>query len=108
MIEGPTWAYGCGLCNNGIVLAPALTGAVVLHQERLVQSIKGQIIFCECDAGERYRAGLAQRRWKLVEAARRDPKLADYAARLTHPDIEHAEAALERFYAEQPAPTIHE
>ena len=102
-----SWAYGCGLCNNGIISAPDLTGVVSLHLERLVQNIKGQIVFCECDAGVRYRAGLAQRRYKLIEAARRDPKLEEYAARLSHPDIEFAEAALRRYYERLPAPSVH-
>lgn len=72
--NGPTWARGCDACTCGIVLAPELTGAAPLYMERLVQAIDGDITFCTCQAGQRYRVSLLNRRQEIIEQARQSLK----------------------------------
>lgn len=104
---GNDWARGCAKCKFGIASAPPLTGACELNMERLCQAISKQLIFCDCQAGTRYRVFLLNRRQKLIEEARRDPRMQEQARRLTHPDIEVAQARIEQSYEYAPAPTIH-
>ena len=68
----PDWAKGCARCRNGIVLAPELTGAASLYLERLVQAIDGDITFCTCQAGQRYRVSLNNRRLEINRQAKQD------------------------------------
>jgi hypothetical protein len=85
----PAWACGCEHCHYGLVDAPPLTGAANLYLERVVQAIDKMLTFCTCQAGQRYRASLLNRRQAMIEEARRDPRLSKFAARLSHPDIEN-------------------
>lgn len=102
------WARGCAKCKYGIASAPELTRACELHLERLVQMLAGEITFCECQAGIRYHVFLRNRHRKLIEEARRDPRMQAYAAKLTHPDIEVAKSNISVSYAmAQFSPTVH-
>lgn len=101
------WASGCPNCHFGVVSAPERTGAVSLYLERVVQMIGKQIVFCDCQAGTRLHANLKNQRQKLIEEARKDPRMQDYAKRLTHPDIEGAERLVTESYLMRPAPTMH-
>lgn len=101
------WAGGCDKCKYGIVSSPTMTGACNLYLERLVQFIGKQIDFCTCQAGIRYRVHLQNVRQKLIEEARKDPRMVEYAKRLTHPEIEMAEWQITASYLMMPAPTIH-
>lgn len=105
--NGPEWAAGCPSCTYGIASAPELTGAVELHMERLVQHIAGDITYCTCQAGTRYKVYLLNRRQKLIEEARKDARMADAAKRLSHPDIQIAQARIERSYVMAQPPTMH-
>jgi len=88
------WGRGCDKCKYGIVMAPELTGACSLHLERMVQALSKQIIFCECQAGTRYRVFLLNYRQKLIEEARHDKRMAQSANGLTHPEIEWAKVKI--------------
>lgn len=101
------WASGCEHCHYGYVSAPELTGACSLHLERLVQAINKQLTFCECRAGQYGRKFLLDLRQKLIEEARKDPRMQEQARRLTHPDIEIAQSLVTRSYMMMPAPTVH-
>lgn len=101
------WAAGCDKCSYGYVSAPELTGACELYLERLVQAIAKELVFCECQAGVRARVYLLNRRQKLIEEARRDPRMAAQAQRLTHPDIEVAQWRVAESYIMAQPPTIH-
>lgn len=105
--NGPEWAAGCGKCNLGIVSAPPLTRACDLWLERLCQAIAGDVHFCDCEAGIRFRVSLLNRRQALIEEARKDGRMQEQARRLTHPDIEIAQWRIARHYESAPAPTIH-
>jgi hypothetical protein len=70
--NGPTWAKGCGRCKCGILSAPDLTGVAPLHLERLCQAIEKSLMFCECEAGTKYRLDLGRIRNKLIAEANRD------------------------------------
>lgn len=100
------WGAGCDKCNYGIVAAPELTGAVELYLERIVQALNGDITFCECQAGTRYRVSLLNRRQKLIEDARKGKLMAAYAQRQSHPDLELAQKLVLQSY-EAHVPTIH-
>lgn len=84
------WAAGCGKCHHGLAIAPELTGACELHLERLAQAIAGEIVFCECQAGIRYRVFLLNLRQARIEEARKHKSMERWAAKLTHPEIEWA------------------
>lgn len=84
------WGTGCPSCAYGIVSAPELTGACSLYLERIVLMTAGDIQFCECQAGTRYHAALLNRRQILIEEARKDPRMAEQAARLSHVEIDIA------------------
>lgn len=84
------WATGCASCAYGIVSAPELTGACSLYMERIVLMTAGDIEFCECRAGKAHHAALLNRRQKLIEEARKDPRMAEQAARLSHVEIDLA------------------
>lgn len=99
----PEWAAGCPNCTHGIVSAPELTGACSLHLERIVQHMAGDITYCTCQAGTRYRVYLLNRRQKLIEEARRDPRMAAQAARLSHPDLDIAAAHVGSSYRGLPS-----
>lgn len=90
LTSGPEWAHGCEHCQGGIILAPQPTRMVELHMERLVQAIADDITFCTCQAGTRYRVYLLNRRQILIEEARKDPRMAEQAARLSHPELDIA------------------
>lgn len=100
------WAMGCPKCRYGIAAAPELTGSCELYLERLVQAMNGDITFCECKAGIRYRSGLLNRRQVLLEEAKRDPRMAAHAERKSHPDIEQAQRALAQSYTMLKTPPI--
>lgn len=72
MDNGPAWAKGCPSCTHGIVRAPELTGATALYLERLVQAVDGDVVFCTCQAGTRYRVALLNCRQQIIEQQRRD------------------------------------
>lgn len=101
------WAAGCDKCQYGIVAAPELTGACELYLERLVQALAKEIVFCDCQAGTRYRAFLLNRRQKLIEEAKCHPLMVDYAKRGTHLDIEVARIVITNSYTMGAMPTIH-
>lgn len=109
--NGPAWAKGCPKCKFGIVTAPALTRAADLHLERLVQAIDGDITFCDCTAGQRYRVYLLNRYRILVEEARRlaphDKRMMAATVRSSHPDIDIARAAILHAVETAPPPTVH-
>lgn len=105
--NGPAWARGCPKCEFGLISAPELTGACELHMERLCQAINKQLTFCDCQAGTRYRVFLLNRRQKLLEEARQDPRMQEQARRLSHPDIDVAQARINKSYEYAPAPTVH-
>lgn len=101
--NGPEWAHGCDACQYGIVLAPELTGGAEVHLERLIQHNAGDITYCTCQAGTRYRVYLLNRRQKLIEEARKDPRMAAQAARLSHPDLDIAAAHVGSSYRGLPS-----
>lgn len=100
------WAHGCPKCRYGIANATELTGACELYLERLVQALNGDITFCACRAGARYRVYLLNRHRILIEEARRDPRMTAHALRNSHPDIEQAERAIAHSYNMLKVPTI--
>jgi hypothetical protein len=103
----PAWAQGCDKCECGIAFAPDLTGAAPLYMERIIQHLDGSIAYCDCRAGKAYRASLGNRYRKLIEEARKDRRMTDYALRTSHPDIEAARRAIHAVYEAAPPPTIH-
>lgn len=105
-MEDNSWAEGCGSCNYGILSAPALTGAIEFYLERIAQWREGEIEFCTCRAGQCYEVSLKNREQKLFEDARRDPQMANYSSRGTHPDLESARFLI-RQERERQQPTIH-
>lgn len=105
--NGPAWAKGCANCHFGIVSAPELTGAAPLYMERMVQHLDKSLTYCDCRAGKAAYAALGNRYRKLVEEARKDKRMAEFAARTSHPDIEAALRAVHEAYALAPMPTIH-
>lgn len=106
--NGPTWAHGCANCKRGIVTAPELTGACEMYLERLVQAVDGDIVFCECQAGQSYRISLRTRYQKLVEEAKRHPLMGEFVKRKTHPDIDSARWAMAQSVGTMhQAPSVH-
>lgn len=103
----PEWAKGCDQCSCGIVSAPELTGVASLYMERMIQAKDGVLIFCTCQAGQRYRVALLNRYQALIEEARRHPSMLEAARQLTHPDIENTRNAMHAAYEAAPPPTIH-
>jgi hypothetical protein len=73
--NGPTWAKGCTSCQFGIVAAPDLTHAAPLYMERLVQAIDGDITFCACQAGQRYRVSLLNRNRAITSQDKVDERI---------------------------------
>lgn len=102
----PDWANGCDQCKAGIVSSPALTGACELYLERLVQAIDGDIHFCDCKAGIRYRVFLKNRLLFLRAEAKQHKQMGGYAERGSHPDIENARKAIQSSAAYVKAPTV--
>lgn len=88
------WGRGCARCKFGIVSAPQLTGACSLYLERVVLMTAGDIEFCECRAGKAHHAALLNRKQSLIEEARKDPRMAEQAARLSHPELDIAKHLL--------------
>jgi hypothetical protein len=84
------WAVGCDKCKFGIAIAPELTRSCPLHLERLAQFIKSEIVFCDCQAGSRYKVYLLNLKQRLIEEARKDPRMIVWAAKSSHPEIEWA------------------
>ncbi len=93
--NGPSWARGCPNCSHGIAAAPELTGACELYLERLVQACDGDITFCTCQAGIRYRVFLRNRFLFLTDEVKKKPSLSAFIGRNTHPDIESARIAIQ-------------
>ncbi len=93
--NGPSWARGCDKCKCGIASAPELTGACELYLERLVQVIDGDIQFCTCTAGTRYRVFLQNRWLFLMDEVKKTPNLSNFIGRKTHPDIEQSRIAMQ-------------
>lgn len=100
------WASGCEKCKIGIVCAPELTGACELYLERLVQAIDGDITFCDCQAGARYRVYLLNRFQFLKEEARKDGRMTVFVENKSHPDIEAARRAMNSSYEMLKPPPI--
>lgn len=100
------WAAGCANCSYGIVNPPERTGACELYLERLVQAIDGDLTFCTCRAGKACYANLKNRLLFLRSEAKRDPRMASFAERNTHPDIEAARRAMQSGYEFVKAPPI--
>ena len=73
--NGPSWAKGCTSCQFGIVAAPDLTHAASLYMERLVQAIDGDIVFCTCQAGQRYRVSLLNRNRVITQQDKIDERI---------------------------------
>lgn len=103
---GSHWGRGCKECKCGLVGAPELTGACEVYLERLVQAIDGDLEFCACQAGTRYRAFLANRFLFLKGEAKRDRRMAQFVAQNSHPDIESARRAMDGSYGMLKMPTI--
>src|SRR3990172_584166 len=54
---GPAWAYGCSECTFGLVLdAPIPHSSMSLYEIRRMQARDEIIAFCECRAGQAYKA----------------------------------------------------
>lgn len=106
LTSGPEWSHGCEHCSHGIVIAPEPSGACEFYLERIVQMRAGDIVFCECRAGLAYHAALRNRQQERIEEARKDPRMAEQAQRLTHPDIEIAAWRL-RGKADAGIPSMH-
>lgn len=100
------WARGCDKCKFGIASAPELTGACELYLERLVQAIDGDITFCDCKAGVRFRVFLLNRFQFLKEEARKDSRMASFVEKKSHPDIEIARRAMASSYGMVKVPPI--
>lgn len=100
------WARGCPQCKYGILSAPELTGAGSLYLERLVQAIDGDLQFCTCRAGERYKNALRNRLLALRSEAKRDKRMASFVERNTHPDIESTRHAMQNKTGYVKAPRI--
>ncbi len=106
--SGPAWAKGCERCAYGIVASPEVTGAVEFYLERVVQAVDGDLTFCTCKAGERYRLSLLNRHRKLIEDAKKDGRMGEAASRKSHPDIENARAAMLESHGKMArVPTVH-
>ena len=105
--NGPSWAKGCAHCTGGVMSAPDLTGAAPLYMERMVQHLDKSLTLCDCRAGRAYYASLGNRYRKLVEEARQDKRMTEWAARRSHPDIEAARLAVHAAYELAKPPTIH-
>lgn len=103
---GNDWARGCPKCKFGIVSAPEFTGACERYLERLVQAVDGDITFCDCQAGTRYRVYLANRFLLLMDEVKKKGNLAKWIGRKTHPDIETAREAMHRGYSYAKPPTM--
>lgn len=103
---GNHWGRGCKECKYGLVNAPELTGACEVYLERLVQAIDGDLQFCTCQAGTRYRVFLANRFLFLKAEAKRDSRMASFVALNSHPDIESARRAMGSSYGMAKMPTI--
>lgn len=104
--DNNAWARGCGKCKHGIANAPELTGACELYLERLVQALDNELTFCACQAGVAYRAFLLNRFEFLKREAKKDPRMADFAERKTHPDIEAARKCIGSSYGYVKVPPI--
>ena len=102
----PAWANGCEACKCGIISAPELTGAASFYLERLVQAVDGDIVFCTCQAGQRYRTSLSTRFKQLIAEAKADKSATKYAAAKTHVDIESARYAMSKIRGAR-VPTMH-
>lgn len=100
------WALGCPQCSYGLVNAPERSGACELYLERLVQAIDGELTFCTCRAGTCAYANLKNRLLILRGEAKRDGRMASFAERGSHPDIEAARRAMQSGYAYVKAPPI--
>lgn len=100
------WARGCDKCKNGIAQAPELTGACELYLERLVQAVDGDITFCDCQAGTRYRVFLLNRFQFLKEEARKDHRMTSFVEKKSHPDIDGARHAMHASYGMVKSPPI--
>lgn len=67
----------------------------------------GSLTYCDCRAGKAYYASLGNRYRKLVEEARKDQRMSEFAQRTSHPDIEAARRAIHDAYDMAPPPTVH-
>lgn len=103
---GNHWGRGCANCKYGMVAAPELTGACEVYLERLVQAIDGDLTFCTCQAGTRYRVFLLNRFQFLKEEARKDGRMAAFIELKSHPDIESARHSMQGSYGMAKMPTI--
>lgn len=53
---GPDWLRACPECQWGIIEAPPVPKNIIpLYEHRRMQAQAGRILFCLCEAGERYR-----------------------------------------------------
>jgi len=106
--SGPAWAKGCDACKYGIVASPEVTGAVEFYLERVVQAVDGDLTFCTCKAGQRYRVSLLNRHRKLLADAKKDGRMTEAVSNKSHPDIENARAAMLESHGKlNKEPTIH-
>jgi len=103
-VEENAWAMGCEQCSYGFSYAPPLTNKLEVYMQRMVQMIDEELEFCTCKAGTRYRAHLLNVRQRFLEEARKDHRMAEYAKRQSHPEIERARRLLRDA---TPEPTIH-
>lgn len=48
------WAGGCENCSFGLAFAPPLVISMDVPTARRNQALRGEIVFCECRAGQAY------------------------------------------------------
>lgn len=64
------WTYGCEHCEFGLIVAPALIGAVNVSEQRAVAHVDGLLLYCDCRAGHMYRQHLRKGADTLNEYSR--------------------------------------
>lgn len=63
-----SWANGCDDCEFGLVMPPSARSALLSHHEmRRVQARRGELTFCDCQAGIAMRRSLLSSDAVIVE-----------------------------------------
>lgn len=74
-IVGPAWAYGCGECTFGLALdAPIPRSSMSFYEVRRMQAREEIIVFCECRAGQAYKAFTARQDAQIERPAIQPPR----------------------------------
>ena len=97
-MDGPTWAMGCYACSYGLLQAPSLARDSPSYYARLGHFQRGELTFCDCQAGQAYYKYLEKLRSELIELAKQDPMMAQAAAKGTHPELEGSYGWRQRGY----------